>query len=246
VSSLTASELKAFGNIPEHVAIIMDGNGRWARDRRQPRVFGHQQGMKAVKRAVEAAGELGISVLSLYAFSQENWSRPRSEIEALMDLLTRYIESERAELVERGVQVRVMGELGRLSAGARAALAKLVRETAGGDRLILNLAISYGGRWEIVRAARELARRAAAGGLDPDAIDEELVAGALATAALPDPDLLIRTSGEFRISNFMLWQIAYTEIHVTDVLWPDFRQEDFFEAVHDFQRRERRFGKVSL
>jgi undecaprenyl diphosphate synthase len=243
---LSASELKAYGNVPEHVAIIMDGNGRWAQERGQPRVFGHQEGMKAVKRAVEAAGEVGVGVLSLYAFSQENWNRPRAEIDALMELLTRYIDSERRELVERGVQVRVMGQLERLSAGARAALAKLTRETSAGDHLILNLAISYGGRWEIVRAARALARQAAAGELDPEAIDEELFASELATGSLPDPDLLIRTSGEFRISNFMLWQIAYTEIHVTDVLWPDFGQDDFFEAVHDFQRRERRFGKVSL
>ena len=244
--ALTASELKAYGNVPEHVAIIMDGNGRWAQERGQPRVFGHQQGMQAVKRAVEAAGELGVGVLSLYAFSQENWNRPRADIDALMELLTRYIDSERRELVGRGVQVRVMGQLERLSAGARAALAKLTRETAGGDHLILNLAISYGGRWEIARAARALARRAAVGALDPETIDEELFANELVTGSLPDPDLLIRTSGEFRVSNFMLWQIAYTEIHVTDVLWPDFGPDDFFEAVHDFQRRERRFGKVSL
>jgi undecaprenyl diphosphate synthase len=244
--SLTPSEIKAGGKVPEHVAVIMDGNGRWAQERGQPRVSGHQEGMKAVKRAVEAAGELGVGVLSLYAFSQENWSRPRGEIEALMELLRRYIESERRELLERGVQVRVMGELDRLSTGARAALAKLVRDTAAGDRMILNLGISYGGRWEIVRAARVLARLVAAGQLDADAIDEERFAGALATTGLPDPDLLIRTSGEFRVSNFLLWQIAYTEIHVTDVLWPDFGQEDFYEAVYDFQRRERRFGKVPL
>jgi undecaprenyl diphosphate synthase len=244
--SLTPAEIKAGGNVPAHVAIIMDGNGRWAQERGQPRVSGHQEGMKAVKRAVEAAGELGVGVLSLYAFSQENWSRPRGEIEALMELLRRYIESERRELLERGVQVRVMGQLDRLSTGARAALAKLIQDTAGGDRLILNLGISYGGRWEIARAARVLARRVAAGELEADAIDEQRFATALATVGLPDPDLLIRTSGEFRISNFLLWQIAYTEIHVTEVLWPDFSQDDFYEAVYDFQRRERRFGKVPL
>jgi undecaprenyl diphosphate synthase len=244
--TLTAAEITSYGNVPEHVAIIMDGNGRWARERAQARVFGHREGMKAVKRAVEAAGELGVGVLSLYAFSQENWSRPRAEIEALMDLLTRYIESERRELVERGVQVRAMGELDRLSPAARSELEKLVEETASGDRLILNLGISYGGRWEIAQACRTLARLAATGELDPEAIDEERFARALPTAGLPDPDLLIRTSGEFRISNFMLWQMAYTEIHVTEVLWPDFDQQDFFEAVYDFQRRERRFGKVPL
>ena len=231
---------------PRHIAVIMDGNGRWARERGQPRAFGHQEGMKAVKRAVEAAGELGVRVLSLYAFSQENWSRPRGEIDALMELLSSYIDSERRELLERGVQVRVMGDLARLSPGARGALEKLLRETASGEHLILNLGISYGGRWEIARAARDLARRAAAGTLDPECIDEERFAGALATAGLPDPDLLIRTSGEFRVSNFLLWQIAYTEIHVTEVLWPDFGPEDFFEAVYDFQRRERRFGKVTF
>jgi undecaprenyl diphosphate synthase len=244
--SLTAADIRAGGNVPRHVAIIMDGNGRWARERGHPRVFGHQEGMKAVKRTVEAAGELGVSVLSLYAFSQENWDRPRAEIDALMELLTRYIDSEREELVERGVRVRVMGEVERLSSGARASLHKLFTETARGTHLVLNLGISYGGRWEITRAGRALARQAAAGKLDPEAIDEDRFARELATADLPDPDLLIRTSGEFRVSNFLLWQIAYTEIHVTEVLWPDFGQEDFFEAVYDFQRRERRFGKVPL
>ncbi|MFN2432161.1 MAG: isoprenyl transferase [Gemmatimonadota bacterium] len=240
----TAEEVRAHGAVPEHVAIIMDGNGRWAQERGQPRVFGHQEGMKAVKRAVQAAGETGVGVLSLYAFSQENWNRPRGEIEALMELLARYIESERRELVERGVQVRVMGEIDRLAAWARAALEDLLDATASGDRMILNLGISYGGRWEIARAARRLARRVAAGELEPDSIDETCFATALATEGLPDPDLLIRTSGELRISNFLLWQIAYTEIHVTEVLWPDFAEEDFYEAVADFQRRERRFGQV--
>jgi undecaprenyl diphosphate synthase len=244
--SLTAAEIRAGGNVPQHVAIIMDGNGRWARERGQPRVFGHQEGMKAVKRTVEAAGELGVEVLSLYAFSQENWERPRAEIEALMELLTRYIDSERKELVRRGVRVRVMGETERLSSSARAALDRLLAETARGTHLILNLGISYGGRWEIARAARDLARLAARGELDPESIDEARFAKELATSNLPDPDLLIRTSGEFRVSNFLLWQIAYTEIHVTEVLWPDFGQEDFFEAIYDFQRRERRFGKVPL
>ena len=243
---LTIREMKAQGNLPAHVAIIMDGNGRWARERGQPRVFGHREGMKAVKRAVEAAGELGIGVLSLYAFSQENWSRPRKEIEALMELLTRYVDSERRELVERGVQVRAMGELDRLSPAARTELERLVAQTARGSNLVLNLGISYGGRWEIARAARRLAREAAGGELDPESIDEGRFARELATAGLADPDLLIRTSGEFRLSNFMLWQMAYTEIHVTEVLWPDFGQEDFFEAVADFQRRERRFGRVPL
>lgn len=244
--SLTAAEIKSYGNVPGHVAIIMDGNGRWARERGQPRVFGHQEGMKAVKRAVEAAGELGVAVLSLYAFSQENWSRPRGEIQSLMDLLSRYIDSERRELVQRGVRVRLMGEIERLSPRATTALRKLLDDTASGNRLVLNLGISYGGRWEIARACRKLARAAAAGELDPETIDEERFAQALETAGLPDPDLLIRTSGEFRVSNFLLWQLAYTEIHVTEVLWPDFGQEDFFEAVYDFQRRERRFGKVSF
>lgn len=244
--SLSAAEIRSYGNVPRHVAIIMDGNGRWARERGRPRVFGHQEGMKAVKRAVEAAGELGVGVLSLYAFSRENWSRPAEEVGALMDLLTRYIESERSELVERGIRVRVMGERDRLSPDARAALDGLVRDTAGAEKLVLNLGISYGGRWEIARACRRIAERVAAGELAPAAVDEAAVAGALETAGLPDPDLLIRTSGEFRVSNFLLWQIAYTEIHVTEVLWPDFGQEDFFEAVYDFQRRERRFGKVPL
>jgi undecaprenyl diphosphate synthase len=202
--------------------------------------------MKAVKRAVEAAGELGVGVLSLYAFSRENWSRPAEEVGALMDLLTRYIESERAELMERRIRVRVMGERERLSPEARAAVEGLIRDTADADGLVLNLGISYGGRWEIARACRRVAERVAAGELAAGQVDEAAVAGALETAGLPDPDLLIRTSGEFRVSNFLLWQIAYTEIHVTEVLWPDFGPEDFFEAVYDFQRRERRFGKVPL
>jgi undecaprenyl diphosphate synthase len=242
----TAAEIRSYGNVPRHVAIIMDGNGRWARERGRPRVFGHQEGMKAVKRAVEAAGELGVGVLSLYAFSRENWSRPAEEVGALMDLLTRYIESERAELMERRIRVRVMGERERLSPEARAAVEGLIRDTADADGLVLNLGISYGGRWEIARACRRVAERVAAGELAAGQVDEAAVAGALETAGLPDPDLLIRTSGEFRVSNFLLWQIAYTEIHVTEVLWPDFGPEDFFEAVYDFQRRERRFGKVPL
>ena len=238
-------ELRLDGRIPGHVAIIMDGNGRWARQRGLPRFRGHAAGMDAVREAVEGALAAGVSVLTLFAFSQENWSRPAREVGALMRLLQRYAEREADELAEQGVQVKVFGDLARLEPGPAAAIAAIESRTAEGRRLRLNLMISYGGRAELVRAARRLAERVARGELRPEDIDEGAFAGELYTAGLPDPDLLIRTSGELRISNFLLWQLAYTELYISPLLWPSFRREHLYDAVRDYQRRERRFGRVS-
>lgn len=237
-------EIAAQGNLPRHVAVIMDGNGRWAERRGKPRIFGHQAGMKAVREVIETTADLGIPYLTLYAFSQENWKRPRTEIEALMGLLKRYIRTERKELIEKGIRVRAIGDIERLAHGSREELDELITDTAANERLTVTLALSYGGRSEIVEAVRRIARQVRAGELDPEAIDEEVFADRLYTADLPDPDLLIRTSGELRISNFLLWQIAYTELYVTEVLWPDFDRDAFLDAVAAYQGRERRFGRV--
>lgn len=236
--------IRLHGAVPRHVAVIMDGNGRWARERNRPREFGHRAGMRAVRAAVEAAVDAGVEVLTLFAFSQENWHRPQGEVSALMALLELYVRRERRELKEKGIEVRVLGELDRLGPRTRAAIESIVEHTHGGTRMRLNLAISYGARAEIVRAARALAERVRDGTLVPEEIDESLLAGEMYTADVPDPDLLIRTSGELRISNFMLWQLAYTELYVSPVLWPDFTPEHLFAAILDFQRRERRFGRV--
>ena len=237
-------QLRLNGPVPRHVAVIMDGNGRWARERGRPREFGHRAGMRAVREAVEAAADAGVEVLTLFAFSQENWHRPQGEVAALMALLELYVRKERRELKEKGVEVHAVGELQLLGPRTRAAIESIVEHTRGGTRLRLNLAISYGSRTEIVRAARRLAERVREGTLMPGEIDETLFAGELYAPADPDPDLLVRTSGELRISNFMLWQLAYTELYVTPVLWPDFDREHFFAALLEYQRRERRFGRV--
>ena len=239
------AQLRRQGNVPRHIAIIMDGNGRWARGRHMPRVFGHRSGMTAVREVIEGAVEAGVEYLSLFAFSRENWDRPAAEVEALMDLLVEYVGREADELAAKGVQVRVLGDLTRLSAAASAAVDEVTRRTAGNRRLVVNLFISYGSRDEIVRAARSLARDAAAGRLDPDSITDELLSTRLYTADCPDPDLLIRTSGEQRLSNFLLWQLAYAELYITQVLWPDFTRVELFGAIEDFQRRDRRYGRVT-
>jgi undecaprenyl diphosphate synthase len=237
-------QIRLNGAVPRHVAVIMDGNGRWARERGRPREFGHRAGMRAVREAVEAAAEAGVEVLTLFAFSQENWHRPQGEVAALMALLELYVRRERRELREKGVEVHAVGELHLLGPRTRAAIESIVDHTRGGTKLRLNLAISYGSRTEIVRAARRLAERVREGTLMPGEIDEALFAGELYMPGDPDPDLLIRTSGELRISNFMLWQLAYTELYVTPVLWPDFTREHFYAALVEYQRRERRFGRV--
>jgi undecaprenyl diphosphate synthase len=238
-------QLRLNGAIPRHIAIIMDGNGRWASERRLPRSAGHQAGMASVREVVEACIQAGVAVLTLFAFSQENWQRPAAEISALMTLLEEYIASEAAELRDKGVAVRMLGDLDRLAPAAREAVRQVESTTAGGRVLALNVCLSYGSRAELVRAARRLAERVRAGALEPDAIDEAVLSAELYTAAWPDPDLLIRTSGEMRVSNFLLWQVAYSEFHVTTVLWPDFTREDLFAAILDFQSRDRRFGRVS-
>ena len=244
MTSELLNQIRLHGDLPRHIAVIMDGNGRWARGKGLPRSAGHKQGMTAVRDVIEGAVDLGIETLTLFAFSTENWKRPRVEVSALMGLLTLYARQERAELVRQGVEVHVLGDLDRVDASARRAVNAIVEGTSGGRRMRLNLMISYGAREEIVRATRLLAERVARGELDPSAIDEEAFRDELFTGDQPDPDLLIRTSGEFRLSNFLLWQLAYTELHVTPVLWPDFSREELFIAVRDFQSRERRFGRV--
>ncbi|MGQ0713169.1 MAG: polyprenyl diphosphate synthase [Gemmatimonadaceae bacterium] len=239
------AQIRLNGAVPRHVAIIMDGNGRWARERHLPRALGHRSGMKAVREAVEGSIQSGLDVLSLFAFSQENWQRPVLEVSALMSLLEEYIEREKADLLANGVRVRVLGDLERLSSTARDAVADVVDSTAHNDRLIVQLFISYGARAELVRAARLLAEAAVDGRLDPADIDEDAFRAHLYTNGSPDPDLLIRTSGEQRISNFLLWQLAYTELHIIPVMWPDFTRRDLFAAILEYQSRERRFGKVT-
>ena len=238
-------EIGLNGGVPRHVAVIMDGNGRWAGERGLPRHAGHRAGMRAVREVIEGSVEAGIEILTLFAFSTENWQRPRTEISALMGILKLYAEKERRDLVRQGVEVHVLGEVDRLDGATRAAVDGIVEGTRGGSNLRLNLMVSYSGREEIVRAARQLAEAVRAGVLDAEEITEAAFEEALFTAGLPDPDLLIRTSGEFRVSNFMLWQLAYTEMFITKVLWPDFKREDLFAAVLDYQRRERRFGRVT-
>ena len=228
--------------LPIHVGIIMDGNRRWARAKRLPRIAGHRQGAQAVWVAVSGALELGISYLTLYGFSIENWKRPATEIADLMGLLRLYLGEEMEKLNEHGVRMRFIGDRNRLPDDIIALITKVEEGTAGNTALNLTMALSYGARQEITAAARLLARQAAGGMLSPDDIDEELFAGRLETAGIPDPDLVIRTSGEKRVSNFLLWQLAYAELVFIDTLWPDFSKADLEEAVDEFHRRERRYG----
>jgi undecaprenyl diphosphate synthase len=229
-----------FDRLPRHVAIIMDGNGRWAATRHLPRVEGHRAGIDAVRSTVETSARLGISVLTLYAFSVENWKRPDAEISALMGLLKHYLRLELKTLLKNNIRFRVIGQRERLSAEIRDELAMAEARTAGNAGMVFNIALSYGGRAEIVDAAR----RALRAGVDAESLDEERFASFLYTAGQPDPDLLIRTSGEMRVSNFLLWQIAYAEIWVTEDLWPDFRTRHLLEAILDYQKRHRRYGAI--
>ncbi len=228
--------------VPRHVAIIMDGNGRWAKARRLPRVAGHKQGIEAVRRTVRAAGDLGVEALTLYAFSSENWRRPAAEIADLMGLLRHYIRSELNELARQGVRLRIVGDFRKLEPDLVRMLDEAVEKTAGNSRLTLAIALNYGSQDELLRATRRLMREARAGEMDPDMLDDAAFEARLDTAGLPRLDLLIRTSGEQRLSNFLLWQAAYAELVFTDTLWPDFDREHLAAAIDTFGRRERRYG----
>lgn len=230
--------------LPTHVAVIMDGNGRWAKKHFLSRIKGHEKGAEAVRAIVRACREIGIAHLTLYAFSTENWQRPKSEVDALMTLLVKFLKSEQKELAENDIRLHVIGQIEQLPRKVQQALREVMDLTRHNTALQLNLALSYGSRAEIVRMARKLARKSKSGQLDPDAINADMVAEHLYTKDIPDPDLLIRTSGEMRISNFLLWQIAYAEIYVTQTYWPDFGKEEFYVILKDYQQRERRYGRV--
>jgi undecaprenyl diphosphate synthase len=230
--------------LPRHVAIIMDGNGRWAEKRHEPRLFGHKAGADSVRDVVEAARELGIQVLTLYAFSSENWNRPTREVSGLMSILKKFLVSELSRMQKNDIRLSCIGELERLPGEVRTVLLDSIAKTSVNSAMILNLALSYGARDELARAARRLAEACLAGQLKPGDITPELISENLYTADLPDPDLLIRTGGEARLSNFLLWQLSYAEIYFTDVMWPDFRKEIFLKAILDYQKRERRFGRT--
>lgn len=231
--------------VPGHVAIIMDGNGRWARQKGQERVFGHENGVEAVRDTVEGAVELGIKYLTLYAFSTENWNRPRNEVDALMELLVSTIHQETPTLNKNGVKLHAIGDIEGLPGNCSKELKEAIEVTKNNKNLTLILALSYSSRWEIVETIKNIARQVKDGSLSPDQINEKLVDQSLNTKGIPDPELLIRTSGEQRVSNFLLWQIAYSEFYFTDTLWPDFRRENLAEAIIDYQKRERRFGLTS-
>jgi undecaprenyl diphosphate synthase len=230
------------GRVPRHIAVIMDGNGRWAERRGLPRIAGHEAGADSVREITRACREIGVEALTLYSFSTENWRRPADEVAGLMALLARYLAEERREILDNGIRLNAIGQTDRLPIPVRAALKELMHASRNNRGMVLTLALSYGGRAEIVEAARSLAKKAAAGRLRPDAIDEAAFAAELGTAGLPEPDLLIRTSGELRLSNFLLWQLAYAEFYVTDTAWPDFRRPELAQALATFGNRERRFG----
>lgn len=231
--------------IPAHVAIIMDGNGRWAKEQGKERSFGHEKGVDTVRQITEIASELGVKYLTLYTFSTENWNRPKQEVDLLMNLVVTAIEQQTPELIRNNVRLTVVGDTKRMPDFARERLERCIADTSKDTGLVLCLALSYSSRWEIVEACRQIAQQAKDGAINPDEIDEDTLAQHMATATMPDPDLLIRTGGDFRISNYLLWQIAYSELYFTNKYWPAFTREDFIDAIVDFQSRERRFGKTS-
>jgi undecaprenyl diphosphate synthase len=231
--------------LPKHVAVIMDGNGRWAKQRGSVRIFGHQSGVNAVREITEAAAELGLGYLTLYAFSTENWNRPKLEVDALMSLLVSTISSETKTLVKNNVRLAVIGNINSLPQNVRNKLADCIAQTASNTGLTLVLALSYSSRWEIVDAVKNIAQKVKDNEIGVDSIDDQVFSSFLTTRDIPDPELLIRTSGEYRISNFLLWQIAYSELYFCDTLWPDFKKEDLYKALVDYQGRERRFGLTS-
>ncbi|MDD4968755.1 MAG: isoprenyl transferase [Paludibacter sp.] len=229
--------------LPKHIAIIMDGNGRWAKERGYDRIFGHQNGVTSVRETTEAAAEIGIEYLTLYAFSTENWSRPQSEVDALMELLIDTIEKETPSLNKNNVRLMAIGDLSRLPGSAAEKLQRCIAQTSKNTGLALVLALSYSSRWEITNALKNICTEVLAGNYNIEDINDELISNHLTTKSIPDPDLMIRTSGEERISNFLLWQLAYSELYFTKTHWPEFRKENFYQAIYEFQQRERRFGK---
>jgi undecaprenyl diphosphate synthase len=231
--------------LPHHIAIIMDGNGRWAKQHGQPRVFGHRSSIKAVRDTIEAAAELGVKYLTLYAFSTENWARPKLEVDALMYLLVETLNKEIATMNKNNIRLQAIGEINLLPASTHQALLNGIETTKNHTRMTVVLALNYSGKWEILRAARNLANQVKNGELEADQIDDAVFSNALATSGMPDPELLIRTSGENRLSNFLLWQLAYAEFYFTPIFWPDFRRQHLYQAIVDYQNRERRFGKIS-
>ncbi len=231
--------------LPGHVAIIMDGNGRWAKQRGKPRIFGHHNGVTSVREAAETAAELGIKYLTLYAFSTENWNRPKLETDALMSLLLQTINKETKTLNKNNIRLNAIGDLQSLPALTRKMLEKAMSNTADNDRMTLTLALSYSARWELLDAVKKIGKQIGEGELDAGDVDQSVFEASLQTHGMPDPELLIRTSGEYRISNFLLWQIAYAELYFSPKFWPDFRKDDLYEALIDYQNRERRFGKIS-
>lgn len=237
--------LKEAGEIPEHVAIIMDGNGRWAKRRGNLRSYGHKAGVDSVRDITEACAQIGVKYLTLYAFSTENWGRPRTEVNALLKLLANSLRKEAENLDRNNIRLATIGQIDRFPERCKRELMEAIELTKDNDRLHLCLALSYSGRWDIVEAVKKLAQSVKEGDLDPEEIDDDLLGSHLSTADIPDPDLIIRTSGEYRISNFLLWQLAYSELYITETYWPDFRRNELYDAIHSFQKRDRRFGKVN-
>ena len=242
---MTLKEQIDIERLPKHIAIIMDGNGRWAKERGKPRLFGHQSAIQSVREVNEACAELGVSYLTLYAFSTENWNRPTQEVNGLMLLLGQTIKNEIGTLLKNDIRLIFTGDMDRMPREVYPLMMEAVKATAHCKRMVLNLALSYSGRWEITEAARRVATAAKEGQLDPNDITEEVFRSYFPSSEVPDPELLIRTSGELRISNFLMWQLAYSELYFTNTYWPDFRKDDLYQAILDFQHRERRFGKTS-
>jgi undecaprenyl diphosphate synthase len=238
-------DLKKSGEIPSHIAIIMDGNGRWAKQRGLPRASGHKKGVDTVRDIVEAAAEIGVKYLTLYTFSTENWNRPKEEVSTLMRLLLSSLKARLGELDKNDIKLTSVGDLSSLPVEVQKQLRTDIEKTRNNKRMTLNLALSYSGRWELIKAVKSISEQVAEGKLNSENIDEKIISDNLTTRDLPDPDLLIRTSGEFRVSNFLLWQIAYSEFVILDVLWPEFTREHLYNSIKEFQKRERRFGKVS-
>ena len=242
---MTFKEKLDNNNLPEHIAVIMDGNGRWAKEHGKPRIFGHRNGVKAVRAISEGAAEIGVKYLTLYAFSTENWNRPKLEVEALMTLLVSTVRNELKTLNENKIKLNAIGDLSQLPPKTYKSLQEGINDTKDNDRMTLTLALNYSSRWEITEAMRTIADAVKAGTINSSDINDDLIQKHLTTNDLPDPELLIRTSGEHRVSNYLLWQIAYAELYFTDIYWPDFRKEDLYEAIVDYQSRERRFGRIS-